>query len=51
MISIDANILLFSYCESSPHHEESKAFLNSLARRDDVAISEFVLSEVYLHLR
>ena len=51
MISIDANILLYSYCAASPHHAASKAFLESLAQRDDVALSEFVLSEVYLHLR
>lgn len=51
MTSIDANILLYSYSEASPHHAAAKAFLESLARRDDVALSEFVLSEVYLHLR
>jgi predicted nucleic acid-binding protein len=51
MTSIDANILLYSFSEASPHHLKAKAFLQSLARRDDVALSEFVLSEVYLHLR
>lgn len=51
MISIDANILLYSYCEASPHHAKAKAFVISLAQHDDVALSEFVLSEVYLHLR
>lgn len=51
MTAIDANILLYSYCEASPHHAKAKAFLASLSQRDDVALSEFVLSEVYLHLR
>lgn len=51
MTSIDANILLYSYSEASPHHDAAKAFLESLSQRDDVALSEFVLSEVYLHLR
>lgn len=51
MISIDTNILLYCYCEASPRHALAKAFVASLAQRDDVAISEFVLSEFYLHLR
>jgi len=51
MISIDANILLYSFCEASPHHVASKTFLAALAKRDDVALSEFVLTEMYLHLR
>jgi uncharacterized protein len=51
MISIDANLLLYSFCEAAPHHAKARAFVMSLARRDDVALSEFVLSEVYLHLR
>ena len=51
MISIDANILLYSYCEVSPHHAKANAFVSSVARSETVALSEFVLSEVYLHLR
>ena len=51
MTSIDANLLLYSYCEVSPHHAKAKAFVTSLAPRDDVALSEFVLREVCLHLR
>ena len=50
MTSIDANILLYSYCEASLHHVKAQAFLTTLSQRDDVALSEFVLSEVYLHL-
>ena len=51
MISFDTNLLLFSYCEASPYHAAANAFLTSLATREDVALSEFVLSEFYLHLR
>ena len=51
MTSIDANILLYSYSEASPHHAAAIAFVESMAQRDSVALSEFILSEVYLHLR
>lgn len=51
MISVDTNILLYSFSEASPHHTAARTFLESLSSRDDVALSEFVLSEVYLHLR
>jgi predicted nucleic acid-binding protein len=51
MTSIDANILLYSFCEASPLHHTANAFVTSLSQRDDVALSEFVLSEFYLHLR
>ncbi len=51
MTSVDANILLYSYCAASPHHAAARAFLDTLAPRSDVALSEFVLSEFYLHLR
>lgn len=51
MISIDANLLLFSFCEASPHHAAAKKFLTEVSGRENVALSEFVLTEVYLHLR
>jgi len=51
VISIDTDLLLFSYCAGSPHHAAAQSFLNSMSQRDDVALSEFVLTEVYLHLR
>ena len=51
MISIDANILLYSYCGDSPFHVSAKAFLQDLSEREDVALSEFVLAEFYLLLR
>lgn len=51
MISVDANILLYSYSEASPLHEQANQFLESLSSREDVGISEFILTEFYLHLR
>ena len=51
MISVDANILLYSYCEASPFHSVANQFIQSIANREDIALSEFVLSEFYLHLR
>ncbi|TLD68895.1 PIN domain-containing protein [Phragmitibacter flavus] len=51
MISVDANILLYSYSEASPFHGRASQFLESLSSREDVGISEFILTEFYLHLR
>ena len=51
MISIDANILLYSYAAESPFHFQAKGFLEGLSCREDVALSEFILTEFYLLLR
>jgi predicted nucleic acid-binding protein len=51
MLSVDANLLLFSYCEASPQHAKARRFIESLSGRDGVALSEFVLTEFYLLLR
>ncbi|MBV8099391.1 MAG: PIN domain-containing protein [Verrucomicrobia bacterium] len=51
MISLDANLLLYAYNEDSPHHEAAFQFLGQLAQSDDVAMSEFVLTELYTLLR
>jgi predicted nucleic acid-binding protein len=51
MISIDANILLYSFCAESPFHESARNFIENLSEREDVALSEFVLTEFYLLLR
>lgn len=51
MTSVDANLLLFAYSAASPFHARAQAFLLQLSSRDDVALSEFVLTEFYLHLR
>jgi toxin-antitoxin system PIN domain toxin len=51
MLSIDANLLLYSYNEDSPRHQSALAFLTGLVVREDVAISELVLTEFYTLLR
>jgi uncharacterized protein len=51
MISIDANILLYSYAAESPFHLQAKSFIEEISIRQDVALSEFILTEFYLLLR
>ncbi len=51
MISIDTNILFPLVVEDHPRHAAAAAFAKSLEARDDVAISEFVLLELYNLLR
>lgn len=51
MISIDTNILLPAIESTNAAHGRAVAFLESLGARDDVAISEFVLLELYGLLR
>lgn len=51
MTSVDANLLLFAFSTDSPFHEKAQGFLTGLASHEDVAVSEFVLTEFYLHLR
>ena len=51
MLSVDANILLYAYETSCPEHDRALSFILSLAQREDVAISEFVLVELYNLLR
>ena len=51
MLSIDANLLLYCYSEACPEHREARRFIGSLSPREDVALSEFVLAELYLLLR
>jgi toxin-antitoxin system PIN domain toxin len=51
MLSLDANLLLYCYSEGAPQHAAAHQFITSLADRDDVALSEFVLTEFYLLLR
>jgi predicted nucleic acid-binding protein len=51
MISVDANILLYSYCTDSSFHAPARDFLEQLSGREDVALSEFILAEFYLLLR
>ncbi|MCK9588711.1 MAG: PIN domain-containing protein [Terrimicrobiaceae bacterium] len=51
MLSIDTNILLHGFNEDSPRNEAARAWLESIARDEDVAISEFILAEFYGLLR
>jgi toxin-antitoxin system PIN domain toxin len=51
VISIDTNLLLYAFSAAAPEHAAARAFLLGLSPRDDVALSEFVLAELYLHLR
>lgn len=50
-ISFDTNIAVYACNESCPEHEGAVHFLSSLALRQDIAISEFMLVELYLKLR
>ena len=51
MFSIDTNILLYACNEDSPRHAAAYAWLTSIQRDEDVAISEFILAELYGLLR
>lgn len=51
MTSLDTNLLLYAYSVAAPEHAAARAFLIGLSHRDDVALSEFILAEFYLHLR
>ena len=51
MLSIDTNILLHALNEDSPSHEAAYAWISSIQRSEDVAISEFILAELYGLLR
>jgi toxin-antitoxin system PIN domain toxin len=51
MISFDTNLLLYAYSTHAPEHAAARSFLQKLATRDDIALSEFILAEFYLHLR
>lgn len=51
MISIDTNVLLPAVEGDNVHHAKASAFLDSLHDRDDVAVSEFALLELYVLLR
>ena len=51
MLSIDTNILLAAVETANPLHEPAAAFLRALEARDDIAVSELVLLELYILLR
>ncbi len=51
MLSIDTNILLYALNQDSPHHLPAFTWLKSIQRSEEVAISEFILAELYALLR
>ncbi|AYY13076.1 VapC toxin family PIN domain ribonuclease [Actinobacteria bacterium YIM 96077] len=51
MISIDTNILLYAQNQDCAEHAAASAFLAEYASRDDVAICELVLVELYQLMR
>lgn len=51
MLSIDTNILLYAQNQDCPEHRAAAAFLTQCSGRDDVAICELVLVELYQLLR
>ena len=51
MISIDANIIIYSLNKSMSQHDRARSFILQLSDRSDVVIAEPVLVEVYLLIR
>lgn len=51
MLSIDTNLLFHAFNEDSPRHAAAYAWLTSIQHVEDVAISEFILAELYGLLR
>ena len=51
MISVDTDILLHAQNADCPEHGPARAFLEDIGGRQDVAICELVLVELYLLLR
>ncbi|MEA3643324.1 MAG: TA system VapC family ribonuclease toxin [Lamprobacter sp.] len=51
MLSIDTNILLYAQNQDCAEHARAKAFIEASCARDDVAVCELVLVELYQLLR
>jgi toxin-antitoxin system PIN domain toxin len=51
MICFDANLMVYAINTDSPFHQRAKAYVEGLALREDVAVSELVLVEFYTLLR
>lgn len=51
MLSIDTNLLFPASQPAAPRHDQARNWLESLGERDDVALSELMLAEVYGLLR
>lgn len=50
-MSFDTNLLLYALNKDCPEHPAARAFLDDCSSRDDVAICELVLVELYQLLR
>jgi toxin-antitoxin system PIN domain toxin len=51
MVSLGANIIVYSLNKSMSEHEQARSFLLQLSGRDDVVIAEQILVEVCLLIR
>lgn len=51
MQSFDTNIAVYAANTAAPQHERALDFIRALSRRNDVAVCELVLVELYLKLR
>ena len=51
MLSIDTNLLFHALAKDRPEHHRAISWLESVSDRDDIALSEFVLVELYRLLR
>jgi predicted nucleic acid-binding protein len=51
VLSVDTNILFHAFNRNSRDHANAYAWLDSVRNRDDVAISELILAELYRLLR
>ena len=51
MISVDTSIIVYALNTRMPQHEKALEFIAALHDRDDVAICELILVEVYLLIR
>lgn len=51
MLCTDTNILLHAFDEDSPRNDTAKAWVEPITRDDDIAISEFILAELFGLLR
>ncbi len=51
MLSIDTNLLFHAFNVDSPSHEAAYAWLTAIPTEEEVAVSEFILAELYGLLR
>ena len=51
MLSIDTNLLFHAFNVGSPSHKTAYAWLTTIPQEEAVAISEFILAELYGLLR